>query len=315
MRWARRSVLLLVVVAACTGGGHDAETPRVHHEERPPVVDYTGTHLAHVPGTTTTTGPVETGTASIVGTVAGPGGPVPGATVRVDHLVRGRAITHDVLTGGDGRYSVPAIPGGRYRVRAFLAPALAVTKPEVRFLEDGKEATFDLTMDDQRKVVANAAIAPSVPYLHEAVNLSVVVAAQAVDLDGVVRSTPIPGLRVELDGLGAWSFRHDQGLRTPLQPRATTSTSTTLPTSTTGFTDGTGVVRYELQCDRVGDAGLGVLVSLTVTPPAVDGAPASEPEQRIDRLALEIPACVDPAAATQSTEGSPFFTSTSSTKP
>jgi hypothetical protein len=296
MRWARGSVLALLAVVACSGGSDHADKPS-HRVERPPAVDYTGAHLARVPGSTTTTAPAEVGTASIVGSVTGPSGLVPGATVRVEHLVRGGVVSHDAITGGDGRYAVPAIPGGRYRVRAFLAPALSVTKPEVRFLQDGKEATFDLTMEDQRKVVATPAISPTTPYLLDPVNLAVVVATQAVDSDGVVRSTPIPGLRVELDGLGAWSLRRDDGLRSPLNPRAST-TSTTLPASTTSFTDGAGVVRYELRCDRVGPPDLALLVSVTVTPPAVDGAPPPVPEQRVQRLDLDLPDCIDPSSVT-----------------
>lgn len=303
MRWSRLLAAALVVATACTGGDDGDAAPTVRHEERPPAIDYTGAHLAGVPGTTTTTGVAETGTASIVGTVTGPGGLVPGANVRVEHLIGRGSIIRDVSTGPDGRFSLPGIPGGRYRVRAFLVPALAGAKAEVRFLEDGKESVFDLTVEDQRKVVATAGVAPSVPYLYEGVNLSVLVATQAVDADGVVRSTPIPGLRVELDGLGAWSLRRDDVLRTPLQPRATTTTTTALPPSTTSFTDSFGVVRYALQCDSVGPPGLGILVTVTVTPAPTPEVPVPTSEQRVDRLALKVPDCVDPAAvaATSST--------------
>lgn len=311
MRWVRASVLALLLVAACSGGSKHLDKPS-RRVERAPVIDYTGTHLAHVPGSTTTTAVAETGSASIVGSVTGPSGLVQGATVRVDHLVRGGVVSHDATTGADGRYAVPAIPGGRYRVRAFLAPALSVTQPEVRFLQDGKETTFDLKVEDQRKVVATAAIAPAVPYLHDAVNLAVVVATQAVDLDGIVRSSPIPGLRVELDGLGAWSLRRDNGVQAPFQPRATTTTA--LPASTTGFTDGAGVVRYELRCDQVGAPGLSLLVSVTVTPPAEEGGLPPVPEQRVQQLDLSVPDCVDPAAATVPSTSSPFLTTTTTTR-
>jgi hypothetical protein len=300
MRRSRPAALALALLAlagaACTsddrGGGHAKPRP----VERVPEVDYSGTHLAKVNGTTTSTAVPEVGTASIVGTVTGPGGPVPNATVHVEHLVGSSAVPHDVLSGPDGRYALPNIPGGRYRVRAYLAPALAAATADIRFLEDGKEATFDLAMEDQRKVVASAATSPSTPYLGDPVNLSIVVATQAVDPDGIVRSTPVPGLRVELDGLGAWSIRQDSGLQSPPVPRATTTTAPTV--SPVGFTDAGGAVFYPMRCNSPGDPGLGLLVTVTVTPSAVEGQPPPSPTQQVQRLDLKVPACVDPTATT-----------------
>jgi hypothetical protein len=303
MRRARPAAIALALLAlagaACTKddrGGHAKPRP----VELTPDVDYSGTQLAKVNGTTTSTVAPEVGTASIVGRVTGPGGAVPNATVHIEHLVGGGVVPHDLLTGPDGRYALPNIPGGRYRVRAFLAPALAVAAADTRFLEDGKEATFDLAMEDQRKVVASAATAPRAPYLGDPVNLSIVVATQAVDPDGIVRSTPVPGLRVELDGLGAWTIRRDSELQTPLQPRATT---TTAPAPTpVGFTDGSGAVFYPMRCNSAGDPGLGLLVTVTVTPAAVEGQPPPAPTQQVQRLDLTVPACVDPSATTTTLE-------------
>jgi hypothetical protein len=288
--------LVLAGTAACTSDDGPAPTPR-RRTERPPVVDYSGVALEKVPGTTTTAGDGrDVGTASIVGTVSGPGGPVPGATVRVEHLVGSGAVVHDAVTGPDGRYAVTGIAGGRYRVRAFLAPTLALTKPEVRFLPDAKEADIDLAMTDQRKVVASAATSPEPVYVGDPVNLSVTLATQQVDGDGIVRSTPVSGILVTLDGLGPWTLRReDDDLRTPLPPRITT---TTTPASPDGFTDGTGTVRFALRCLAAGDPGLGVLVTVTVTPAAVPGQPPPSPVQQTQRIALRVPACVDPAATT-----------------
>lgn len=302
-RRRRHRVALVAVVAlaaaACSSGSDEPDKPSREIEERPAPIDYSQAKLEGVPGTTSTSAPLQTGTARIVGLVSGPNGPVAGATVRVEQLLRrGEVVPRDVVSGADGRYLLEGIPGGRYRVRAFVPPVLAVVEPEVRFLEAGKEAVFDLTMTDQRKVVANASVSPEVPYVGDDVNLAVVVATQSVDVDGIVRSTPIPGLRVELDGLGAWSIRRDQPLRTPLNPRATTSTTTGFDGSTIAFTDGSGVVRYQLQCNVGGNPSLGVLVTVTVTPQEVEGQPPPAPEQRVQRVPLELPDCVDPTATT-----------------
>jgi hypothetical protein len=293
------AAVLVLAGAACTGDDGPSHAPR-RRTERPPVIDYSGVHLEKVRGTTTTVNDGrDVGTASIVGTVTGPGGPVPGATVRVEHLLDGGTVVHDAFTGPDGRYAVTGIAGGRYRVRAFLAPTLALTKPEVRFLADGKEAGIDLAMADQRKVVASAATSPPAAYVGEDVNLAVTLATQQVDADGIVRSTPVTGILVTLDGLGAWTLRRDD-IRTPGQPRFPT---TTTPASPDAFTDGTGTVRFALRCLAAGDPGLGVLVTVTVTPPAVDGQPPPTPVQQTQRLALKVPACVDPTAATAPTSG------------
>jgi hypothetical protein len=292
--------LLLAGAAACTGDDAPSPTPR-RRTERPPLVDYTGVALEKVPGTTTTSvDGRDVGTASIVGTVSGPSGPVPGATVRVEHLIGKGTVVHDALSGPDGRYAVTGIAGGRYRVRAFLVPTLALTKPEVRFLPDGREEGIDLTMADQRKVVASAATSPDAAYVGDPVNLAVTLATQQVDADGIVRSTPVIGVLVTLDGLGAWSLRGDDDLRPPGQPRFPT---TTIPASPDGFTDGTGTVRFALRCLAAGDPGLGVLVTVTVTPAAVAGQPPPTPVQQTQRLDLRVPACIDPTAATTPPNG------------
>ena len=51
------------------------------------------------------------------------------------------------------------MPGGRYRVRAFLAPVYAQTSAEVRFLTDGEEHTFDL----RSRTSAASSCAPTSP--------------------------------------------------------------------------------------------------------------------------------------------------------
>ncbi len=302
----RRRALVTVVVAAalvlaaCSSGDDDAsERPEPRPDDTPvtQVVDYSGVALPGVDGTTTTTGPRETGTASIIGTITGPSGFVGGATVRIERLLDGREVRTDVLTGPDGRYELRNIPGGRYRVRAFLAPAHALVAPDVRFLRDGEEHVFDLRMEDQRGVVARASVAPDPPVLEQAVNLVAVVATRTVDLDGTVRSTPVIGVRVELSGLGRWSFRSLQ--RPSGRPLLSTTTSTTVfRQPQIAITDALGQVRFELQCDVPGPAGLTLLVPVTVQPEAVEGQPPLPPTTRTESIALEVPDCVDPTVTT-----------------
>jgi hypothetical protein len=308
MRRALGVLAAATLVGACSGGhGGASLKPHPLPGSATSVIDYTGVSLPHVPGTTTTS-IVEVGTATITGAVSGPAGLVPGATVHIEHLVGTSVIPHDVQTGPDGRYSLPNVPGGRYRVRAFLAPALAQTTPSVQFIDDGQSTTFDLTMQDQRKLVARAAVAPANPFLGDAVTLAAVVANQVVDPTGIVRSVPLPFVRVELSGLGAYQLQQSGGTSQPGD--STTTTSFSFEPPTVAVTDGQGQVSYQLQCVSSAQPSLELLVTVTVTPDTVPGAPPAQgtqttqttqpapPTQQVEHLPLTVPACIDPSTST-----------------
>jgi hypothetical protein len=232
--------------------------------------------------------------------VAGPGGLLVGATVRVERLVPGGEVRTDVLTGPDGRFELRSVPGGRYRVRAFLAPAYALVTPDVRFLEDGTEHTFDLVVEDQRRLVARATVAPDPPVLGDPVNLVAVVASRAVDADGVVRSTPVLGVRVELSGMGRWTLRSAPG--TTSRPLISSTTSTTFrPRTDVAFTDASGQVRFDLRCDIPGPSGLSLLVPVSVASETIPGQPPASPTTRLEPVTLELPECIDPNAVPDTT--------------
>jgi Carboxypeptidase regulatory-like domain len=308
-----RAVIALAVVAvlatACTDHKDAGPAPKPAATSSTTLADYTGVVLPGVGGETTTTID-DTGTARLVGTVSGPSGPLAGATVRIDRLVAGREIRHDVITASDGRWELRGVPGGRYRVRAFQAPAYAQAGAEVRFVNDGGETKFDLRVEDQRGVLARADIAPDQPLVGSAVNLVVLVVQRTVSPDGIVRSTPVANTFVELTGLGRWVVRDDRSTtettETTLLPGETTST-----TSGGGDTSDQGVVlsdagraRFELQCVRPGAPGLRlripVLVVADPAPPGT-GTTTAAPAPTTEEVALEVPACVDPQATTTTT--------------
>lgn len=325
----RRAVISLVVAAAlagaCTGDDDAGPAPTTDPTVPTTVVDRSGIALAGVRGTTTST-IREVGTATITGSVQGPSGLVPGATVRIERLVAGREVRTDVPTGPDGRFAAAGLPGGRYRVRAFLAPSLAQTQPEIRFLADGEEHTFELTVEQQGGLVVRADVAPEPPLLDGPVNLVALVATRAVGTDGVVRATPVVGASVELVGLGRWQLRagaappdDDDSTSTSLLS-STTSTSRSRP-SPMARTDSAGRVRFELRCEATGDPGLALRVPVTVSsPPDPSGAP-TPPQVTTQTVSLDLPACVDPAASTTTTTAggssstSTTTTSTSTTRP
>lgn len=192
------------------------------------------------PGRTTTTVNIGPGRATVKGTVAGPDGPVAGAVVRAERLVGDARATMDIVTGEDGSFTVPKVLGGRYRVRTWKANPdnLALVEPLVFFLEGSETKTVELAVSRFQGVAASAAIAPDPPVIDSAANLVVQVVDQAVDGEGIVRSNPLPGVRVELFGSGDW--------------RIASSAVTT--------TDSAGRARWLLECRRAGDQPLSVVV-------------------------------------------------------
>jgi hypothetical protein len=297
-------VALAILAGACTDDDDATPTPTTQDTSSTTLVDRSGISLAGVPGSTTTT-VVERGTATLTGSVQGPAGVVVGATVRIERLVGAREVRTDLLTGPDGRFTLAGMPGGRYRVRAFLAPTLAQLEPDVQFLPDGTQHDFQLVMSAQGGVVVRADVAPEPPLLGHAVNLVAAVSMTSVDADGVVRFNPVVGASVELGGLGRWVLRDD-----------TASTATTFGSSTTTYrpppsptasTDSSGRVRYELQCNDLGDSGLYLRVPVrSAAPPVTDPTGATPPTfpaptVSVQAFDLEIPACVDPSALTTTT--------------
>ena len=198
--------------------------------------------------------------------------------MRVEHLVDDHPPI-DVLTGADGRWDLPNIAGGRYRVRSFLAPTLAQTEPEIFFILDGEQRSLDLTVESFAQLALAAAVAPDPPQLNQPVTFVVRVARKTVDPSGVVQSQPVPGAAVALTNAPGW------------QARGSAST----------VADGNGDAVFTLECRSAGAAQLQVSVRPTL----------SEPPQV---ATLEVSPCADPTATTTTTatasSGAPPPTST-----
>jgi hypothetical protein len=208
-------------------------------------VDTSGINLAGVPGRTTTTVAMGPGKATLEGGVAGPDGPVPGAVVHAERLVGDAVATIDVVTGDDGRFSIPNVFGGRYRLRAWKASPddLALVEPQVFFLEGSEKKTLNLSVNRYAGVSVTAAIAPDPPLINEPSSLVVQVVDRAVDANGVVRSVPHPDVRAELFGTGDWALQ---------SPVAT-------------VTDVGGRARWTLTCRRTGQQPLSVVIGDSAT--------------------------------------------------
>lgn len=256
------AVLLVaeLLLSACTRGAVD-ELPAppttgatTSTTARP---DLSGAELAGVPGTTTTTVPVGPGEATLQGIVMASDGAVPGATVLVERLVGDGVGGVVVAAGPDGRWVVPQVLGGRYRVRAWRAPDLALTSPESFFLESKETRDVEVRVQPYSGVVVTSAIAPSPPVVDETIRLVVRTYTRSVDEQGIVRNEPLPSVQVELTGSGQWEVE----------------------TPNPAFADATGRADWLVRCLSLGTHSLAVRVG---------GGEA---------LALKIPPCATTDAA------------------
>lgn len=293
------AIAALAVLSACQAKAVPPlpPAPSVPPTTTTTIIDYSDVGLAGVPGRTTTTVAMGPGRATMSGLVNGPEGPVPGAVVHLERLVGDAVATMDVLTGEDGRYTVPAIFGGRYRVRAWKpAPDnVALIEPQVFFLEGSEKKDLNLTVTRYQGVSVSAVIAPDPPLVENPANLVVQAVNREVGTDGIVRSNPIPAIRAELFGTGDW--------------RVLTAVATTA--------DEAGRARWTLVCRRAGDQPLSVVIGETATfnlnLPACAVAPPTPADTPVDDEAPTTTAAATPGppqATTTTARPSPATTTT-----
>jgi hypothetical protein len=292
--------LVLLARTADTADLPDYEAPEGFEPAPAPTTAPPGAawpDLEGVAGTTTSAVPPNTGRARLNGTVTGPSGPVVGAVVRVERVVAGTTQTVDVATGPDGRYDLPNIGGGRYRLRAFLAPTLAQAQGTVFFLRADEDRVVDLTVDAYAEPSISLAFAPDPPLLDQAVNVAVAVRGRLVDPDGFVRTQPLVGGSVSVSVTSGWV------------PRSATTTST----------DGNGEARFAFECRSTGTVQLTVTARIptpvTTAPPQDPGASTTTgttaPAVPTSTTAtFDVPACVDPATLTTTTTEPPATSTT-----
>ena len=267
----RRTVaLLFVLLAACASDDpfEPLPTPEAVDETTTTTVpepDLTGVPLAPVLGSTTTTVAIGPGPITIIGRVEGPEGPVPGATVQLERLVGTGSAMVQVPTAADGTWNVADVLGGRYRVRAWRRPDLAVARTQVVFLESGPQRVIELRLEEVGGVRVDAAIAPDPPQVDQQANLKVRVAERTVDESGTVRDVPRTGVTVELAGSGDWFVSSSNPL----------------------VTGADGSVTFRVTCQDDGDQPLVAVLE--------DGS----------SFPLALPACVDPTATTTTTTTDP----------
>ncbi len=217
-----------------------------------------------------------TGSVSFGGTVGDGLGPVPFATIRLEHHgvapSGGSPIVSslDVVADENGDWELAGVGGGRWRVRAFLSDQLASTEPRVLFVSSGETVVLDLTVVLPDAALVLAVVSPPSLELEQSATVAVTVGRRRVDADGIVVIDPISGAGVEMV-LGASPLRAVSALA--------------------AVTDATGTARFGVACRAVGstqasfpvtlgtDAGGSVTSALTtcVAPaPPSDADPATD---------------------------------------
>lgn len=248
--------MLGALLGGCTGSKSKALPPAPAVDETTTIApDLTKVALGGVAGRATTTIDNSPGKATLGGEVAaGLDGPVGGATVRLQRLVGDAVVQTDVFTNPDGTWTLPNVQGGRYRIRAWRAPDLALVDPIVIFLGATENHRVSISVSRYTGVSAVASIAPSPPLVDDPANLVVQARNQQVDDQGVVRATPIAGAALLLSGSGSWAA-------TPGGTQAA---------------DGNGIARWRVTCQASGAQPLSVTVNGTATFP-LNLPPCTEP--------------------------------------
>jgi hypothetical protein len=168
-----------------------------------PRPDLTGVELGKVSGRTTTTmATIGPGGAALSGRVLGPQGPVAGATVEAVRFAGSSEASRQVATAADGTWTIPAVLGGRYRLRAWQAPALAMATPQIFFLGGTQAMAIDLQVQAFTGENLLSAANPVATLVGDSINVVVAVRNQAVDADGIVSYRPAPGVPVALASTG-----------------------------------------------------------------------------------------------------------------
>ncbi len=194
---------MALLAASCTGSDSDEGLTGTRATVAPTTVVPAAptTTIAASPRTVVTISPeLGPGEARIGGTVTGPEGPVPEATVRVERLVGDDAAAATTVTSGpDGGWAVESVNGGRYRLRAWRAPDMAQIEPVVVFVAIGEFPPVDLAMlryaGDGNAV---AQVTPSPPVVGQPATVVVSVSDGGVDNEGILHAQPRQGVSVTL---------------------------------------------------------------------------------------------------------------------
>ncbi len=202
------------------------------------------------------------GDASIGGTVLGPGGPIDGATVRIERVVGKNVASTDVTSSGGGSWQLGSILGGSYRVRAFRPPEFGQSPVEAFFLAANDRKTLDLRLPAIGGERIVATVTPNPPRIDQGAQVSIQVGTGRVDGEGRPSITPRPGVVLTLVG--------GPGIVVESSPQV--------------VTDANGTGLWNIRCSAEGASTVNLTVGNGVTtvklPACTAGGPAATPTTR-----------------------------------
>lgn len=236
------------------------------------------------------------GQATLTGTVDGPHGPVPGATVGIEREVNGAVLRAKVISDRGGGWEAHGVPGGSYSIRAWLPPDLAQTSTTTFFLSGQESHDAGLELTSFAAPLVQSAIAPDPPTAGNPSQVVVQVTSRQVKADGTVADQPAQGLSVQLVAQGDWQVAPPN----------------------LAITDSSGRASWTATCGAEGaqpleaDLGAGPGSSPATTFDSTTSTTPSTPDQVVP---LNLPPCLAPPPPTSTTPNPSYTTTTPPTFP
>jgi hypothetical protein len=208
------ALTLAVVAAACADGKPAPEVAAGPASTVPPIdapAPLPDTRAVTLAGVAGSVPPLEVidirgGDADLIGTVTGPDGPVTNGFVLLERFVGDRRASLTVRTDRQGRFRALKVYGGRYRIRAWRTPDMALTIPELRFIRDDGETTLDLTLTEHDGLTVQAVASATAPLVDQTVTVTALVTRRQVDRLGIVVAPAAEGESVDLGAGRGWSL-------------------------------------------------------------------------------------------------------------
>jgi hypothetical protein len=163
------------------------------------------TAVALGPGSTTILGTVT----GVTGAPSASVGPVAGATVQIERFVGDQTASMLVQSSLDGAFQLSGILGGRYLVRAWKVPDLAMTTPQIFYVDDGATKRLQLHPGSFRGPTVTSSFAPDPAVSGQPTTVLIEVTTATVSATGIVQYQPAVDRIVQLAGATGWKVRGD----------------------------------------------------------------------------------------------------------
>ncbi len=216
------------------------------------------------------------------------GGPVEGATVRLERVTVYTEQRMETSTNDEGYWQVRSLSGGRYRIRAWRQPDLAAAEPGAVFVENGGTANVDLALEQPARFDLRLADAPALPRFGEESRFTFRVTSGSVNENGQVAPLPLEGVAIDFPSTDRWvTVGADEG-----------------------STDADGRATWTAECAALGSESVTVTAERprSLDPPPDANAPptSTPPPPAIVRFTIDLPACAASLPTTTLQPGDTF---------